>query len=231
MNCSMSDGVNVVGLEDGAERSGADNAERDKRGAISSDAPTGRLQHTRCKVCPPAMQQRTLLVEKTSPDPGDLDQHSSQPDDESFQVTHALFAFLEVDSPTRNSRTPDELEASLPRTFFLNAVRTEFNRFHDPTRYSKAVCCAGSDANVDRYSKSSLHKVCHIVFHKSASNSRSLWINAQTGEYESINHIGVEMFNRYYTRLLETGDMSILGNVQIPSSSISCATCFNQTIS
>jgi len=109
----MSDGVNVVGLEDGAERSGADNADRDKRGAISSGAPTGRLQHTRCKVCPPAMQQRTLLVEKTSRDPGDLDQHSLQPDDESFQAAQAPFAFLEVDNPTRNSRTRDELEASL----------------------------------------------------------------------------------------------------------------------
>ncbi len=102
MNCSISDGVNTFGLEGGAERNGDDNAERDKRGAISSDAPTGRLQHTWCKVCPPAMQQRTLLVEKTSWDPGDFDQHSSQPDDESFQVTQALFALLEVDSPTQN---------------------------------------------------------------------------------------------------------------------------------
>ena len=146
----MSDGVNVFGLVDGVERSGADSAERDRRGAISSGAPTGRLQHTQCQVCLPAMQQRTLLVEKTSRDPGDLDQHSSQPDDGSFQVVQALFAFLEVDNPKLNSRTPDKLEASLPRTFFINAVRAELNRFHDPTRYSKAVCCAGSDANVDR---------------------------------------------------------------------------------
>jgi|SRR6266550_4522148 len=90
------------------------------------------------RFCPPAMQQRTLLVEKTSRDPGDLDQHSSQPDDGSFQVAQALFASLEVDSPKRNSRTPDELEASLPRTFFSNAVRAELNRFHDPTKYSKS---------------------------------------------------------------------------------------------
>ena len=65
MNCSVSDGVNTFGLEggtekggaeksgtekSGAEKGGADNAERDKRVAISSGAPTGRLQHTRGKV-------------------------------------------------------------------------------------------------------------------------------------------------------------------------------------
>lgn len=42
----MSDGVRVFGLEDGDERSGADSAERDRRGTISSGAPTGRLQRT-----------------------------------------------------------------------------------------------------------------------------------------------------------------------------------------
>ena len=51
----MSDGVSVFGLEDGAERSGADSAERDRRGVISSGAPTGRLRCTLDKDCPYVM--------------------------------------------------------------------------------------------------------------------------------------------------------------------------------
>lgn len=97
----MSDGVSVFGLEDGAERSGADSAERDRRGMISSGAPTGRLQCNMNEACPSVMWQHTLLVAKTSRAPANLDQHSSQLDVGSFQVTRALFAFPEVDSPSQ----------------------------------------------------------------------------------------------------------------------------------
>ena len=42
-NCSISDGVSVFELEDGADSSGAERAERDSRGVISSGGPTSRL--------------------------------------------------------------------------------------------------------------------------------------------------------------------------------------------
>lgn len=80
-------------------------------------------------------------------------------------------------------------------TFFTKDVRIALNRFHDPTRYSKAVCCVGRDANVDRYSKSSLGKVCYIVFRGYVDDLRSIWINGQAGEQDSIYHVGIETIN------------------------------------